>query len=83
MLKTENLLSRITVNPKIMVGKPTIRGMRITVEQLLRALGKGVSVHDLLEEYPEIEKEDLQAVLEYYPISFPISNACPINAPIP
>jgi uncharacterized protein (DUF433 family) len=38
-MNTENLLSRITVDPKIMVGKPTIRGMRITVEQILRALG--------------------------------------------
>jgi hypothetical protein len=36
-MNTENLLSRITINPKVMVGKPTIRGMRITVEQILRA----------------------------------------------
>ena len=36
MLNTEDLLSRITINPRIMVGKPTIRGMRITVEQILQ-----------------------------------------------
>ncbi|MEA1899776.1 MAG: DUF433 domain-containing protein [Thermodesulfobacteriota bacterium] len=53
MLNTENLLSRITFNPKIMLGKPTIRGMRITVEQILRALSGGVSEQELLEEYPD------------------------------
>ncbi len=65
MLNTEDLLSRITVNPRIMVGKPTIRGMRITVEQLLRALSGGVSEQELLEEYPELEKEDFRAVFAY------------------
>jgi len=65
MLNTENLLSRITINPKIMLGKPTIRGMRITVEQILRALSGGVSKQELLEEYPELEKEDFQAVFAY------------------
>ena len=65
MLKTEKLLSRITVNPKVMLGKPTIRGMRITVEQILRALSGGVSEQELLEEYPELEKEDFQAVFAY------------------
>jgi len=65
MLNAENLLSRITINPKIMLGKPTIRGMRITVEQILRALSAGVSEQELLEEYPELEKEDFQAVFTY------------------
>ena len=65
MLNAENLLSRITINPKIMLGKPTIRGMRITVEQILRALSAGVSEQELLEEYPELEKEDSQAVFTY------------------
>lgn len=60
-----NLMSRITVNPKVMVGKPTIRGLRITVEQILKALANGVSVSDLLKDYPELEKEDVQAVLQY------------------
>ena len=46
----ENLLSRITINPKVMVGKPTIRGMRITVEQILRALAGGVTVNELLQD---------------------------------
>ena len=61
----EALLNRITVDPEIMVGKPTIRGMRITVEQTLRALTAGVSAEDLLEDYPELEPEDIKASLLY------------------
>lgn len=65
MSGTEHLLTRITVNPKVMLGKPTIRGMRLTVEQILRALSAGVSEQELIEEYPELEKEDFQAVFAY------------------
>ncbi|MGI6328824.1 MAG: DUF433 domain-containing protein [Dethiobacteria bacterium] len=61
----QKLLQRITIDPKIMVGKPVIRGLRITVEQILKALAGGVSQHDLLEDYPELEQEDIQAVLLY------------------
>jgi len=64
-MNAENLLSRITINPKVMVGKPTIRGMRITVEQILRALAGGVTVNELLQDYPELEQEDMQAVFAY------------------
>ena len=59
------LLDRITLNPKVMVGKPTIRGLRITVEQILSALASGISVNDLIEDYPELEAEDIKAVLIY------------------
>ena len=48
-----------------MVGKPTIRGLRITVEQILKALANGVKTTELLEDYPELEPEDIQAVLLY------------------
>ena len=64
-MNTENLLSRITVDPKIMVGKPTIRGMRITVEQILRALAGGIAANELLHDFPDLEKEDIQAVFAY------------------
>ncbi len=59
------LLSRIDVNPEIMVGKPIIRGLRITVEHLLNSLAAGISVEDILRDYPELEREDIQAVLLY------------------
>ncbi|MBI5183268.1 MAG: DUF433 domain-containing protein, partial [Nitrospinae bacterium] len=58
-MATQQLLDRITVNPDVMVGKPTIRGLRITVEQILKALAGGVTVQDLLEDYPELELEDI------------------------
>lgn len=63
--KNEDLLKRITVNPKVMVGKPTIRGLRITVEQILKALAGGVTAEELLKDYPELEREDIHAVLLY------------------
>jgi len=59
------LLERITTNPKVMVGKPTIRGLRITVEQILVALANDVTFNDLLEDYPELEYQDIQAALLY------------------
>ncbi len=63
--KNEELLTRITVNPKVMVGKATVRGLRITVEQILKALAGGVTIEELLEDYPELEREDIHAVLLY------------------
>ncbi len=61
----EALLSRITVNPKVLVGKPTIRGMRISVEQILKALANGIMPEELLGDYPELESADIQAALTY------------------
>lgn len=59
------LADRITVNATIMTGKPTVRGLRITVEQILNALAAGVPTDDLLEDYPELEPEDFPAVLKF------------------
>ena len=65
MLNRGQLLDRITMNPKVLLGKPTIRGMRISVEQILTALAARVSTTNLLQDYPELEMADLQAVLTY------------------
>ena len=59
------LLERITVDPAIFGGKPIIRGRRIAVEHVLGMLAAGDSVEDLLEEYPWLEREDVQACLVY------------------
>ena len=59
------LLSRITADPNILVGKPIIRGLRISVEQILKVLADGVVVEELLEDYPELEPADIQAALTY------------------
>lgn len=60
-----DVLQRITMNPKVLVGKPTIRGMRISVEQILRLLGQGMSHGEVLDEYPLLEEEDIRAALLY------------------
>ena len=52
---------RITIDPSVLVGKPTVRGLRISVEQVLRALGGGVSQVDLLRDYPDLEPDDIAA----------------------
>jgi len=64
-MKGQIWADRITINPKVMVGKPIIRGVRITVEQILNALANGISTQELLKDYPELEPEDIQAVLSY------------------
>ncbi len=53
-------LDRITVNPDVCLGQPTIRGMRITVSVILKMLGSGKSTQSVLEAYPELEAEDVQ-----------------------
>ncbi|MBI5198896.1 MAG: DUF433 domain-containing protein [Nitrospirae bacterium] len=63
--KEEELLKRITSNPSIFGGKPIIRGMRIAVEHILGMLAAGSTVDELLEGYPFLEKEDIQACLVY------------------
>jgi uncharacterized protein (DUF433 family) len=64
-MNREQLLGRITVIPNVLVGKPTIRGMRISVEQILDALAAGVPEQELLEDYPMLEPDDIRAVLLY------------------
>ena len=56
---------RINADPKIMFGKPVIRGTRIPVEQILRELGSGASNEDILEAHPHITEADILAVLDY------------------
>ena len=64
-MSSENLLSRITVDPEICHGKPCVRGLRYPVESILEYLAGGDSVEDLLAEFPDLEREDLQACLEF------------------
>jgi uncharacterized protein (DUF433 family) len=59
------LLKRITFNPAIFGGKPIIRGMRMAVEHILGMLAAGSTNEELLEAYPFLEKEDIQACLVY------------------
>lgn len=59
------VLERITIKPDVCNGKPTVRGMRITVETILQYLSAGDSVETILEAYPFLEKEDIQACILY------------------
>jgi len=59
------LLERITLNPKIMVGKPIIRGTRLTVRYILNLLAHGASIDEILQEYKGLTKEDILACLLY------------------
>jgi uncharacterized protein (DUF433 family) len=59
------LRARITNNPEILVGKPVIRGMRISVAQIVAAIAAGVPQEELLEEFPGLEPQDIQAALLY------------------
>ena len=56
---------RIAADPAVMMGKPCIKGTRITVELILRKLGAGRSFADLLEAYPQLTEEDLRAALAF------------------
>ena len=56
---------RIEINPKVMMGKPVIRGTRVTVELILRKLSEGASITSLLDAYPRLTREDIQAAIGY------------------
>ncbi|MDZ7363108.1 MAG: DUF433 domain-containing protein [candidate division KSB1 bacterium] len=61
----ESLLHHIFLNPKIMVGKPVIRGTRIPVELIIKMLAQGISEKEILREYPRLKKDDIKAALAY------------------
>lgn len=59
----QELLKRIAIDPKIMVGKPVIKGTRLTVEYILNLLAHGATIKEILDEYPGLAHEDVQACL--------------------
>lgn len=61
----QNLLVRITINPSVCNGRPSIRNMRFTVAQMLELLASGMSAEEILEDYPYIERKDIDASLMY------------------
>lgn len=58
-------IERITVNPQVMVGKPVIKGTRIPVALILKMLGQGMLVKEILREYPRLEEQDIYAATMY------------------
>jgi uncharacterized protein (DUF433 family) len=65
MASTDELLKRITARPDVFGGKPIIRNMRISVEMIISLLAQGESIDAILADYPELQREDIQACLTY------------------
>lgn len=61
----QSLAERITINPKQCGGRPCVRGMRIRVTDVLDLFAAGLTAEQILEEMPDLEREDLQACLQY------------------
>lgn len=62
-MSKEELLSRITADPEVLVGKPIIRGTRLSVELILGLLGEGMTISEIMQEYPRIQKDDILACI--------------------
>ena len=59
------LMDRITIDPEVMVGKPVIKGTRITVQLIVQLLANGATEAEILNDYPDLKKEDIKAALLY------------------
>ena len=64
-MDAQSYRERITVDPDVMLGKPVIKGTRITIELILKKLSEGMSIEELREAYPHLTKEDILAALSY------------------
>ena len=68
-MNQSNLLDRITSHPDICHGKPAVRGLRYPVQNILELLASGMTHAEILEDYEDLEEEDLLACLQFYPLS--------------
>ena len=74
------LIARITLNPAVCSGKPTIRNMRFSVAQLLELLASGMTQTEILTDYPYLEEEDIKACLLYASIMANTKSFTPLTA---
>ncbi|MDO8498309.1 MAG: DUF433 domain-containing protein [bacterium] len=58
-------MKKVVTNPKIMLGKPTIEGTRITVEQVLTLLAQKLTIEDVLKDFPQLTEEDIKEAVRY------------------
>lgn len=75
----QQLLERITLNPKVMVGKPVIKGTRLTVEYILNLIAHGATATEILEEYEGLTPEDIQACVLFAKESLRNSEFMPLT----
>ena len=73
-------LSRITSNPDICHGQPTIRGLRYPVENLLELLAAGMTIEQIIEDHPDLERDDLLAALEFGALTSGQRRVVPLGA---
>ena len=76
----QQLLERITINPKVMAGKPVIKGTRLTAEYVLNLLAHGASETEILQEYSGLTREDIQACLLFATRSLENTAFMPLEA---
>ncbi|MEK6857665.1 MAG: DUF433 domain-containing protein [Nanoarchaeota archaeon] len=62
---TDNWRDKIVINPKVLVGKPVIKGTRLSVDFIIELLAQGWTFENIVKNYPQLKKEDIQAALEY------------------
>ena len=62
----EKYKERIVIDQRIMVGKPVIKGTRIPVDAIIRRLAEGMNIKEILEDYPNLTREDIQAALSWF-----------------
>jgi uncharacterized protein (DUF433 family) len=77
----EQLWQLISLDPKIMVGKPVIRGTRIPVELIVRMLAQGIPEGDILREYPRLQPQDIRAALTYAARILAQEDVFPLSTP--
>jgi uncharacterized protein (DUF433 family) len=73
-------LDRITADPAVCHGQPTVRGLRYTVEGLLELLAAGMSIEELLADYPDLERDDVLAALEFGALAAGGQRVVPLGA---
>lgn len=74
------LLNRIEINPEVMLGKPVIRGTRITVELILKKLAQNIAEEEILADYPKLKREDIQAAIAYAATALSTEDIFPLEA---
>jgi len=79
-MKDQELLERITVDPKVMVGKPVIKGTRLTVEYILNLLAHGATAKDILSEYKGLTQDDIQACILFATKSLESTTFMPLRS---
>ncbi len=81
-MRDQQLLERIIINPAIMVGKPIVKGTRLTVEYILNLLAHGDTISDILNEYDGLSIEDIQACLLFATKSLESTSFMPLQSEI-